>query len=251
MKLYDYTYPLLLLFLFAVFVCKGNSLFGYSPQEKNAEEEIEAVQYIYVSPYAELSYYDHHFREAADSINYDWTLIAAIAFTESRFDSTARSSAGATGVMQLMPATLRGLNVPDSLHSDPRTNIMAAAKLLASLERMFRHIKDPGERVKFVLASYNAGYGHIFDAMRLAQKYGYNKHLWEANVDSFLVKKHLPEYYTDSLCRNGEFKDWRQTLSFVNKVHRHWRRFAEVQRSYSDSISSVAESDTLVIVLEE
>ena len=160
MKLYDYTYPLLLLFLFAVFVCKGNSLFGYSPQEKNAEEEIEAVQYIYVSPYAELSYYDHHFREAADSINYDWTLIAAIAFTESRFDSTARSSAGATGVMQLMPATFEwacgktGIPYNKDNITNPEMNIQCGVYYLSFCYDQFL-IWDT------VYAAYNAGHSQV------------------------------------------------------------------------------------------
>lgn len=251
MKYHKYIYLLALLSVIVFLTFKVDSLFTTTPVAPTTPTVEPKPQYVYLSPYARLSHYDHHFREAADSISYDWTLIAAIAFTESRFDSTAVSGAGATGVMQMMPATLRGFNVPDSLHSDNRSNIMAAAKLLASLERMFRGIKDPDERIKFVLASYNAGYGHIMDAMRLANKYGYSRYIWEANVDSFLIKKSLPEFYTDSLCRNGEFKDWRQTLSFVNKVHRHWHRFAELQRNYSDSISIVIESDTLIKILEE
>ena len=104
----------------------------------NATAWQEVPVYTYLSPYAELSPYDDYFREAADSIGYDWTLLAAIAFTESRFDSTAVSEAGALGVMQMMPETLRGFNIPDSLHNDNYTNIMTAARLLHSLERHFR-----------------------------------------------------------------------------------------------------------------
>ena len=137
-----------------------------------APQWLEVPVYTYLSPYATLSPYDSHFREAADSTGYDWTLIAAIAFTESRFDSTAVSEAGAQGVMQVMPETLRGFGIPDSLHTDNRTNIMTAARLLQSLEKQFRPIKSTEERIKFQLASYNAGYGHIQDAMQLAKKHG-------------------------------------------------------------------------------
>ncbi len=252
MKRHYYIYPTSLLALFMLFIIEGDLLFGFRAKtKKEPVQHLEEPAYTYISPYAELSHYDHHFREAADSIDYDWKLIAAIAFTESRFDSTATSEAGAKGVMQMMPQTMRGFNIPDSLHSDNRTNILTAAKLLGSLDRTYRRIKDPAERIKFVLASYNAGYGHIMDAMRLAEKYGYNKYVWEANVDSFLIKKSQPEFYTDTLCRNGEFKDWRQTLSFVNKVHRHWKRFSRIQQEYSDSIDRIAASDTLVKVIEE
>ena len=110
---------------------------------------------------------------------------------------------------------------------------------------MFRGVKNSDERINFVLASYNAGYGHVRDAMRLARKHGYNRHVWKGNVDSFLIKKSQPEYYNDSICRNGEFKDWRQTLSFVNKVKRNWERFYGMQQEYTDSISTVLVADTL------
>lgn len=210
----------------------------------------EVPVYTYLSPYATLSPYDSHFREAADSTGYDWTLIAAIAFTESRFDSTAVSQVGAQGVMQVMPETMRGFGVPDSLHCDNRTNIMTAALLLQSLEKQFRPIKSPEERIKFQLASYNAGFGYIHDAMRLARKHGYDRYKWEANVDSFLIHLGKPEYYTDTLCRNGRFNGWQETLSFVKKVHRHWHRFQSIQQNYSDSIKELILTDRTIRVMQ-
>ena len=210
----------------------------------------EVPIYTYISPYATLSPYDEYFREAADSTGYDWILIAAIAFSESRFDSTAVSEAGAQGVMQVMPETMRGFGIPDTLHTDNRTNIMTAARLLQSLEKQFRRIKAPEERIKFQLASYNAGFGYIHDAMRLAGKYGYDRYKWEANVDSFLIHMSQPEYYTDTLCRNGQFNGWAETLSFVRKVHRNWRRFQSVQQSYSDSIREVILTDNTKRIMQ-
>lgn len=213
------------------------------PSNNHTPDWKEVPVYTYLSPYATLSPYDHHFREAADSIGYDWTLIAAIAFTESRFDSTAISEAGAQGVMQVMPETMRGFGIPDSLHTDNRTNIMTAALLLQSLEKYFRQIKDKDERMKFILASYNAGFGYIHDAMRLARKYGYDSHKWNENVDSFLIHMSHPKYYTDTLCRNGQFNGSQETLSFVRKVHRNWHRFKEIQQNYSDSVREVILTD--------
>ena len=211
---------------------------------KDKEPVEEDIRYTYLSRYVELSDYDDDFRKAASVIGYDWTLIAAIAYTESRFDSTAVSSAGACGVMQVMPKTLRGFNIPDSMHMNPQVNIMAATELLKALEKRYRYIRNPEERINFVLASYNAGYGHIQDAMQLAKKHGKNRFIWNNNVDSFLVYKSLPEYYTDTLCRNGEFKDWKQTLSFVKKVNRNWKRFERMQQEYTDSINIVVTNDS-------
>ncbi len=244
-----YLYPIALLTLFAVFVTCGGAIFGYDVTEFR-EQITPEKQYTYVSRYAELSEHDIHFRDAADIIGYDWTLIAAIAFTESRFDSTAVSSAGATGIMQVMPNTLRGFNIPDSMHMNARTNIFAATELLRSLDKRFSHVKDPAERINFVLASYNAGYGHILDAMRFAKREGKNRFVWKNNVDTFLILKSQPEYYNDTLCRNGKFEGWRETLQFVTKVQRNWRRFKRTQQLYSDSISRLIESDSTFILME-
>ena len=247
--------PAFLMLLFSVGTISLYDIVLKQPTNSIEQPSIEVPKpvYTYLSPYVELSPYDEHFREAADSTGYDWTLIAAIAYTESRFDSTSVSHAGAKGVMQVMPNTLRGFGIPDSMHTDNYTNIMAAAKLLKSIEEKpyFRRIEPMEERMNFVLASYNAGYGHILDAMSLARKYGYNRHKWENSVDSFLIRKSNPEYYTDSLCRNGEFNGWRETLSFVRKVHKNWRSFSVAQQNYTDSINTVVKNDKTKKIAEK
>ena len=200
--------------------------------------------YTSIPEYVHLSEYDDDFRNAAEITGYDWTLIAAIAYTESKFDSMAVSQAGACGVMQVMPNTLRGFDIPDSMHLDSRTNIMAATELLKALDKRFRYIRNKEERINFVLASYNAGYGHIQDAMQLAKKHGKNRFVWNNSVDSFLILKSNPEFYNDSVCRNGKFAGWRETLSFVKKVNNNWNRFSTLQKSYTDSINTVVANDS-------
>ena len=244
-----YIYPLILFAVFAMLIAYGDKLFEHIAK-KVATPTVPDVVYTYIPRYVHLSDYDRHFRDAADIIEYDWTLIAAIAFTESHFDSTAISNAGACGVMQVMPNTLRGFNIPDSMHMDPRTNIMAATELLKALDKRFKYIRNKKERINFVLASYNAGYGHIQDAMQLAKKEGKNRFIWNNSVDSFLIYKSLPEYYTDTLCRNGQFNGWRETLSFVKKVNRNWRRFERIQQEYTDSITTLSSINPTIILIE-
>ena len=70
--------------------------------------------------------------------------------------------------------------------------------------------------------------------------------MWHQNVDTFLVLKSLPEFYTDSVCRNGSFNDWKQTLSFVKKVKRSWKRFNILQERYNDSINRLLANDTTI-----
>lgn len=242
-----YIYPLSLIVLFTILLAWGDNIFGYRHPKKMTIIP-EEINYTYLPKYVYLSEYDRYFREAADSLDYDWTLVAAIAYTESRFDSTAVSAAGACGVMQVMPNTLRGFGIPDSMHMDARANIMAATELLLSLDRHFGYIRNKKERINFVLASYNAGYGHIQDAMQLAKQKGKNRFVWNNSVDSFLIYKSLPEYYTDSVCRNGKFFGWKETLSFVRKVHHNWNRFSQMQQQYSDSINIIVAADSTKLI---
>ena len=225
--------PLLLVIAFFVgemiFVVEDNNII------KNISEKIETPP---PSPYVKISTLDDHFREAADSIDWDWKLIAAICYTESKFDSTAVSHVGAHGVMQMLPNTLRSLGVPDSLHTDTRTNIHAGARYLKKLERIFRRIDNFDERLNFILASYNAGIGQVNDAMALAQKYGRSRYVWNNGVDTFLILKKYPEYYNDSVCKAGSFNSSNETLSFVKKVTTRWKRYQRLQSSYEDSLKA-------------
>ena len=123
-----------------------------------------------------ISHFDHLFKKYASEIGWDWRVIASLAYTESNFDSTAVSWVGARGLMQLMPSTARAMGVPEGKDSDPEESVKAASKYLSLLSRSFSKVTDPNERIKFILGAYNAGLGHIFDAMALAEKYGKNKY---------------------------------------------------------------------------
>ena len=231
-------YPLLLVIAFFV----GEMIFFVEDNDiiKNIEPQIETPP---PSPYVTISTLDDHFREAADSIDWDWKLIAAICYTESKFDSTAVSHVGAYGVMQMLPNTLRSLGVPDSLHTDTRTNINAGARYLKKLERIFRRIKDFDERLNLVLASYNAGIGQVDDAMALAQKYGRSRYVWKNGVDTFLILKKYPEYYNDSVCKAGSFNSSDETLQFVEKVTKRWKRYQRLQAAYEDSLKALLKAN--------
>ena len=100
---------------------------------------------------------DDIFKEAAEKYNVSEDLLKAIGYHESRFQTDAVSSAGAIGVMQLMPSTAEYLGVEDP--SDPYQNIMGAAKLLGKLSDMY----DGNQSL--MLAAYNAGSGNV-------EKYG-------------------------------------------------------------------------------
>ena len=164
-----------------------------------------------------ISHFDHLFKKYADEIGWDWRLLASLAFTESNFDTTAVSWAGAKGLMQLMPSTARAMGVPEGKEQNAEESVKAAAKYLKQTARSFSKIEDPNERIKFVLASYNGGLGHVFDAMALAEKYGKNKYIWDDNVADFILLKSNEEYFNDPVCKNGYFRG-RETFNFVKEI---------------------------------
>ena len=119
--------------------------------------------------------------------------------------------------MQLMPSTARAMGVPEGKEQNPEESIKAAVKYIAATNRSFKNIPD-NERINFVLASYNAGIGHIFDAMALAQKYGKQKDIWYDNVEKFILLKSNEEYYSDPVCKNGYFRG-SETYNFVREIN--------------------------------
>lgn len=170
-----------------------------------------------------LSPYDGLFKLYATE-GHDWRLLGAICFVESRFDNNVTSWAGARGIMQIMPSTARTNGVDPAALTDPETSVRLAARLLNTLDRTMRpYVKDPAERVKFVLASYNAGAAHIIDAIVLARKHGYNPAVWDGNVAEALRLKSNPAYYNDEVVRYGYFRGT-QTIEYVGAVMRFYHR---------------------------
>lgn len=164
-----------------------------------------------------ISHYDDLFKKYAREIDWDWRLLASLAYTESNFDTTAVSWAGARGLMQLMPRTARAMGIPPGKEQNPEESIKAAVKYIASTNRSLSMIADKQERINFILASYNAGLGHINDAMALAAKYGKNKSVWKNNVENYILLKSNEEYFTDPVCRNGYFRGI-ETYNFVRDI---------------------------------
>jgi membrane-bound lytic murein transglycosylase F len=174
----------------------------------------------------QLSPYDKYIKEAAAKIGWDWHLLAAVVYQESKFNPEAESWMGAAGLMQLMPETAEIFGAEDPL--DPRQNIMAGASYLQWLDKFWTNeIPDKNERVKFVLASYNVGQGHVLDARRLARKYGKKADIWEGHVAYYLEKKAEPEFYNDEVaklgyCRGGE------PIRYVKQIMQRQARYAQL-----------------------
>lgn len=174
----------------------------------------------------QISRFDSLFRHYARRIDWDWRLLASLAYAESNFDPTVVSWAGARGLMQLMPRTARILGVPPGKEDDPEESIKAAVVYIGRLDKSFASVGDKEERIKFILASYNAGEGHIKDAMALAKKYGADPTCWKDNVEKYLKLKSHERYFNDEVCKNGYFRG-EETCRFVKDILQRHRLYKD------------------------
>src|SRR3954471_23847428 len=169
-----------------------------------------------------LSPYDDWFREYARIPGWDWRLVAAQAFQESRFNPRAHSWAGAVGLMQIMPRTARQLHANAA---DPKQSVEAACRYLWTIDEQWKEIKSDSERIKFILASYNVGTGHVQDAVRLAAKNGDDPHSW-LDVSYWLIRKSKRSVYNDPVVKHG-FARGTEPVAYVDQILQRWSNYKE------------------------
>ena len=151
-----------------------------------------------------ISVYDEIIQENAQTLGWDWRLLAALVYKESRFDTTALSYAGAQGLLQLMPVTVERFGVTNP--NDPEESLKGGVKYLQYLDKFWmERVPETNERIKFILASYTIGQGHVEDAWRLTLKYRKNTQSWQ-EVSNFLSLKSDPKYYRDAVVKSGYAK---------------------------------------------
>lgn len=190
--------------------------------ELSKSDQHEAADTIPETPEGAISPYDEIFKKYGKQAHIDWRLIAAISYVESRFDPRVVSWAGARGIMQLMPKTAQAYGVSMEQITDPDASVMAAVKSLLDLKAMFApRIESEAQLIKFILASYNAGAGHVLDAIELAKKYEKDPQVWEGNVEEALQWKSNPQFYNDSVCRFGYFRA-KETVAYVVDVEQRY-----------------------------
>ena len=205
-----------------------------SPQETNKEllkqffeqsKFTPTVRFDFSKGY--ISQYDNLFKKYAPNIGWDWRLMAAQAYQESKFKPNARSWVGARGLMQIMPATARGYRTKVSQLNNPETSVKVATQLLDDLDgHLLKHVPNDAERRKFVIAAYNVGIAHVYDAIALAKKYGLNPEVWDDNVSKAILMKMNPKYYNDPVVKYGYCRGT-ETVDYVKKItnfYEHARR---------------------------
>ncbi|MEI7594872.1 MAG: transporter substrate-binding domain-containing protein [Bacteroidota bacterium] len=180
---------------------------------------------------SKISNYDEIIKKNAIELKWDWMLLASLMYQESQFRNDTVSKRGAFGIMQMMPETAKRFGVDSS--SSVTQNIKAGALYLKRIdESLKKSVPDSLERAKFVLASYNIGFGHIVDAIKLTKKYGGNARLWDKNVAVYLKKKSESKYYNDPLVKNGPCKG-HETTRLVSDV---MERFMHYKNLITDTV---------------
>ncbi len=164
-----------------------------------------------------ISPYDDLIKEYSRVLNWDWRLLAAQIYCESRFSINSISFRGATGLMQIIPSTANYYGVTDLV--DPEQNLIAGTKHLARLQKAFDgETFSPEERVNFTLAAYNAGEARIADCRYFAAKMDVDTTKWEEIVKIIPDMRKYTIYAADStVVRESRFRGT-ETISYVDTV---------------------------------
>ena len=161
------------------------------------------------------------FRKYGERYDVDWLLMAAQGYQESQLDQARRSKVGAIGVMQVMPATGRELDVGDIRQLEP--NVHAGVKYMRFMvDRYFgSEPMDALNKALFAFASYNAGPGRIRSLRKEAQARGLNPNIWFDNVER-VVADHVG----------------RETVQYVSSIYKYYIAYTLVQEDVAASLAA-------------
>ena len=170
-----------------------------------------------------LSPYDQLVKDSARKYQFDWRLITSQMFQESRFNPKASSPAGAKGLMQVLPRTAKELGFLD-LHK-PEQSVAAGIQYLDWTRARFSNNIPLEERLFFALAAYNAGFGHVRDAQKLAKKMNLRSDKWFDNVEKAMLLLQQPKYYKNTrfgYCRGSE------PVNYVREIQQRYLSYVDI-----------------------
>ncbi len=182
-----------------------------------------------------ISRFDELIRNQAERHDLDWRLVTALIYEESRFYPRALSKAGAKGLMQVMPY-VAGPQV-DSLFV-PEANLRAGMRLLKRTWDGFAYL-DSLERLRFTVAVYHAGFGHVADARRIAMDATLDPNSWERGLSETLPRLAQRRWYEDT--RHGYYRG-DETVRYVEDI---LNRFRMYMRLVPRDPAAAAPADTL------
>jgi membrane-bound lytic murein transglycosylase F len=175
-----------------------------------------------------LSPYDKIVKKFAKQYDFDWRLMISQMHQESRFNPKAKSMAGAKGLFQVMPRTAKELGIEDL--NNPKSGIQAGIRYMDWVrQRMQKHTIQPDQLLWFSLASYNAGAGHVRDAMRLAKKKGWRDDVWFENVEKAMLLLSQRKYAAKA--RYGYVRG-KEPVDYVRAIKQRYETYQHVVASH-------------------
>ncbi|MEJ2179642.1 MAG: transglycosylase SLT domain-containing protein, partial [Gammaproteobacteria bacterium] len=174
----------------------------------------------------ELSPYDGFAKEYADIYHFDWRMIVAQMYQESRFNPNARSWAGARGLMQVMPRTAKQLGIKNI--KDPKQSVEAGVKYLDWLRDRFDSELPVKDRMWFTLAAYNAGAGHVHDARTLARQMGWQSNRWFGNVERAMLLLSKRKY--SKKAKHGYVRG-SEPVKYVREIRDRYQAYVKLTQS--------------------
>ncbi|MFT6353572.1 MAG: membrane-bound lytic murein transglycosylase F [Cryomorphaceae bacterium] len=171
-----------------------------------------------------ISEFDPLIQKYAHEIGWDWRLLASLVYQESRFEPNASSWSEAEGLMQIMPATADDLGIEN--RSDPEQSIKGGTEYLSQLYRNFEDLPDSLDRIKFTMASFNAGLGHVEDAQRLALKRGLKPNVWEDNVEKMILALSYPKNFSDPVVKYGYVRGI-EPFTYVGQIFERYGHYSQ------------------------
>jgi membrane-bound lytic murein transglycosylase F len=172
----------------------------------------------------QLSPWDPITRKYAGQYGFDWRLITAQMYQESRFDPNAKSFAGAQGLMQLMPRTAKSIGIKNL--KDPESNIKGGIKYMDWLRDRFDDGLPVSTRLWLTLASYNAGHGHVRDAQRLAEQKGWDSSRWFDHTEKAMLLLARKEYANKA--RFG-YVDGEEPVRYVREIRDRFEAYVKLK----------------------
>ena len=205
----------------------------YFKNKKSYRRRIKSE--FYSKNQGKISQYDAIVKNNVERLGWDWRLLSSQIFQESRFKPNENSWAGAGGLMQIMPATAKDLGVNDI--TNPSENIRGGTKYLAQLRENFSNVEDSIQRIKFTLAAYNCGLGHVRDAQRLTKAFGEDPNVWDDNVEDYLLKLSSREFFNRPEVKYG-FVRGREPYLYVKEIflrYEHYKKLIPFETPETES----------------
>lgn len=177
----------------------------------------------------------------------DWRLVLAIIKQESAFSPDAVSHAGAYGFMQIMPGTGSMLEQQLKIdeHRSPKNNLIAGIYYFATLVGRYNEAGDTNKYC-FALAAYNAGSGHVEDAMSIAYYFGENYFNWNIVKDYMQLlapgNDSLHQKIWGSRPPNGVFANWKEPYYYVENIMWYWPQYKKLYPIPEDNPKSIKKS---------